>query len=69
MIKEIDGVFVNLDRVSGIKILTFNDTNRLLFLMETSNTIEGNVRYKTIEEAQERIREILKNQNLNKVKI
>ena len=66
-IKEIDGVFINLDLV--FNICTFGNKSICLeFLLpsrisEWSLNLHGQVTYKTQQEAEARIRDILKMQN------
>lgn len=76
-IKEIDGVFVNLDNITSIEIdkpykKTSDLSNKIFYRIKfifNSITDEwtlesfGNIKYKTEEEADLRIMEIIKNQN------
>lgn len=67
-LREIDGIFVNLDRVDFIGA-SKDDKEKgkwvLSFFMNTAiaKLIYGDTKYKTEKEAKERIREIIKQQS------
>lgn len=69
-IKEIDGVFINLDLVT--EIVLHNNVLRFIFCAISDYTIlmeYGNIKYKTKQEAEDRIRDILRMQNSPNIKI
>jgi len=68
-IKKIDGVFVNLDNITAIQIsLYYQEKGCLEFCFGSYESV-GEISYKTKEQAEARIMEILKKQNSKEIEI